>query len=94
MGDMIRGRIFNGNWESQADEILQSIAFAVWSTVIAAIGYSPSQTIFNRDMILNINEEVNWTLINKTKLANKQKSNEYENQSRMITNTHQDKKSC
>ena len=40
--------------------ILSSTMFAIQSTVHTTTQHTPSQLIFGRDAILNINEEANW----------------------------------
>ena len=63
IGDIIR--IFkikqmdldNGNpWEG----ILSSTLFAIQSIVHSTTQHTPSQLVFGRDTILNINQEANW----------------------------------
>ena len=43
------------------------------------IQYTPSQLVFGRDAILNINQETNWQLIKQLKQALINKGNQKEN---------------
>ena len=53
--------------------------FAVRSTVHTTTQYTPSQLVFGRDAILNINQEANWQLIKQHKQALINKGNQREN---------------
>ena len=46
-------------WEG----ILSSTIFAVRSTVHTTLQHTPSQLVFGKDAILNINQKANWQLI-------------------------------
>ena len=56
--------------------------FAIRSTVHTTTQHTPSQLVFGRDAILNINQEVNWQLIKQRKKALIDKGNQKENHSR------------
>ena len=55
--------------ENPWEGIHSSTMFAIQSTVHTTTQYTPSQLIFGRDTILNINQEANWQLIKKRKEA-------------------------
>ena len=59
-------------WEG----ILSSTIFAIRSTVHTTTQYTPSQLVFGRDAILNINQEANWQSIKQRKLALINKGNQ------------------
>ena len=46
--------------ENPWEGILSSTIFAIRSTVCTTTQHTPSQLIFGRDSILNINQEANW----------------------------------
>ena len=46
--------------ENQWEGILSSTMFVICSTVHTTTQYTPSQLVFGRDTILNINQEANW----------------------------------
>ena len=64
MGDMLRTKSFQANdtwtWHDEIDSILQSIAWAIHSTINASIKRSPGQLVFSRDMIMPLNINTNW----------------------------------
>ena len=63
-------------------EILSTTMFAIWSTVQTTMQHTPSQFVFGRDAILNINQEANWQLIKQRKQALTNKGNQKENRRR------------
>ena len=65
-------------WEG----ILLSTMFAIQSTVHTTTQHTPSQLVFGRDAILNINQEANWQLIKQRKQALINKGNQKENRQR------------
>ena len=65
--------------ENPWEGILLSTMFAIWSTVHTATQYMPSQLVFYRNTILNINQEANWQLIKERKQALINKGNQKEN---------------
>ena len=56
--------------------------FAMRSTVHTTTQHTPSQLVFGRDVILNINQEANWQLIKQRKQALINKGNQKENRRR------------
>ena len=65
-------------WEG----IFSSTMFAIRSTVHTTTQHTPSQLVFGRDAILNINQEANWQLIKQRKQVLINKGNQKENHSR------------
>ena len=49
--------------ENPWEGILSSTMFAIQSKVHTTTQHTPSQFVFGRDTILNINQEANWQLI-------------------------------
>ena len=47
--------------------ILSSTMFAILSTVHTTTHHTPSQLVFGRDIILNINQKFNWQLVKQPK---------------------------
>ena len=68
--------------ENPWEGILSSTMFAIRSTVHTTTQHTPSQLVFGRDAILNINQEANWQLIKQRKQALINKGNERENRRR------------
>ena len=56
--------------------------FAIRSTAHTTTQHTPSQLVFGRDAILNINQEANWQLIKQRKQALINKGNQKENRQR------------
>ena len=56
--------------ENPWEGALSSTMFAIRSMVHNTTQYTPSQLVFGRDAILNINQEVNWQFIKQRKQAN------------------------
>ena len=65
-------------WEG----ILSCTMFAIRSMVHTTTQHTPSQLVFGRDAILNINQEANWQLIKQHKQALLNKGNQKENSRR------------
>ena len=55
--------------ENPWEGILSSTMFVIRSTVHTTMQHTPSQLVFGRDAILNINQEANWQLIKQRKQA-------------------------
>ena len=49
--------------ENPWEEILSFTMFAIWSIAHTTTQHTPSQLVFGRVMILNINQEANWQLM-------------------------------
>ena len=62
--------------------ILSSTTFAIRSTVHTTTRHTPSQLVFGRDAILNINQEAIWQPIKQRKQALINKGNQKENRQR------------
>ena len=50
-------------WKMEVDAMLQAVAWAIRSTVNEGMKYAPTNLLYNKDMILNKDVEVNWTAI-------------------------------
>jgi len=84
MGDMLRTMHFTGeDWFHELNRTLQTVAWAIRSTVSTSIGHSPGQLIFNRDMIMETKIKVDWLHLNATKLKTAQANNQLENKKRI-----------
>lgn len=82
--DMLRTVTFTGeNWMKELDKALQTVAWAIRSTVSTMSGYTPGQLVFNKDMIMQSNVIVDWEKIKLLKRASAQASNEKENKTRL-----------
>ena len=68
MGDMLRTMIFSGeDWEEELQTALQSVAWAICSTVSTISGYTPGQLVFSKDMIMQTIVTANWEKIKELK---------------------------
>ena len=58
-------KIYNMDLEDESpwERILPSTIFAIRSIVHTSIQHIPSQSIIDRDLILDVNQEDNWQLI-------------------------------
>ena len=65
--------------EIPSEGILSSTMFAIRSTLHTTTQHTPSQLVFGREAILNINKEANWQLIKQRKQAIINKGNQKEN---------------
>jgi hypothetical protein len=72
--------------ESEIEEVMTEVIFAMRSRVHTTNGYSPSQMAFGRDMILPIAAEVQWNQVQERKKSQTQRDNESENQKRFNYN--------
>ena len=59
-----------------------STMFAIQPMVHTTTQHTPSQLVFGRDAILDINQEANWQLIKQCKQALMNKGNQKENHNR------------
>ena len=67
MGDMLRTMEFNGpTWKLEVNDALQSVAWAIRSTINTMSGYTPGQLIFSKDMIMRVKIVADWKKV-KTK---------------------------
>ena len=86
-GDMLRTMTFEGdNWQSTLHAALQSVAWALRSTIHSTLGYSPGQLVFNRDMIMQNKIFVDWAKINDAKQRASIMANKRENSVRLQHN--------
>ena len=70
-------------WIDEVNLMLQGIAFAMRCTIGATIKHSPSQIVFNQDMITRIKTRTDWMYISRARDKEKVKSNNLENKSRI-----------
>ena len=83
MADMLRGQTFDGQYLHSINDLLQAVAFAVRSTVITHLNHSPAQLVFNRDMILDIQQTIDWKLIHNKRESPAVGANIAENKKRV-----------
>ena len=70
------------NANKEIRKLLASVAFALRSRCSTVTKYSPSELIFNRDMIIHQKELVNWDQVHERKRRRQILDNERENKSR------------
>ena len=59
--DMLRTMVFSGeDWFHELDKALQSVAWALRSTVSSMSGFTPGQLVFNKDIIMQAAVIVDW----------------------------------
>ena len=67
MGDMLRSEDFiidpRLTWRDEVDNILQSVSWAIRTTVGTNTKHSPGQLAFGRDMILPLKIQCDWNRI-------------------------------
>ena len=81
--DMLRTMIFSGtNWQDELETCLQSVAWALRSTVSTMSSYTPGHLVFSRDMIMQNAVTADWEKIKLLKRASAITSNTRENNSR------------
>ena len=68
--------------QKEVRKLLSSVAFALRATCSTVTKYSPSELVFNRDMIIHQKELVNWNLVYDRKRRRQILDNERENKSR------------
>ena len=68
--------------ENPWEGVLSSTMFAIWSMVHTTTQHIPSQLVFSRDAILNINQEANWQLMKQCKQVLINKGNQKEDPNR------------
>ena len=84
-GDMLRTMVFSGeNWQEEVDTALQSVAWALRSTISTMSGYTPGQLVFNKDMIMQNTVIADWEKIKELKRNSAITSNVRENTSRLL----------
>ena len=79
--------------ENPWEGILSSTMFTIRSTVHTTTQHTLSQLVFERDAILNIDQEANWQFIKQREQALINKSNKKENRKDNLTCTTPETKS-
>ena len=70
------------NHNDPFEEIVIAAAYATQSAHHTALGYSPAQFVFGRDMFMPVNFQVDWERIGANKQNRIQKNNDRENLNR------------
>jgi len=84
MGDMIRTMTFSGSdWFSDMQRALDSVAWAVRTTVNPTIKHSPCHLAFSQDMIFRQAVKIDWDNIHNARLKTLAASNTKENKTRI-----------
>ena len=87
MGDMLRTKEFevtdDWTWHDEIESMLQSVAWAVRSTVSTTIRRSPGQLAFGRDMIIPLRINSDWNEIAATRRRLAIENNLWENANRI-----------
>jgi hypothetical protein len=85
MGDMLRTITFSGSdWFQDMQRALDSVAWAIRTTVNHNIKYSPCHLAFSQDMIFRQAIQIDWDNIHSNRLKLLEASNAKENKSRLI----------
>jgi hypothetical protein len=85
MGDMLRTMTFSGSdWFQDMQRALDSVAWAIRTTVNPNIKYSPCHLAFSQDMIFRQAIQIDWDNIHSNRLKLLEASNAKENKSRLI----------
>jgi len=88
MAEMLRTMTFEvaneskETWRTEVDVALQSVAWALRSTVNSVTKYAPVNLAFGRDMVLNEEVRINWTAIKNHRESQAIKDNTRENKKR------------
>lgn len=84
MGDMLRTMTFEGeDWLEEMNRTLQSVAWAIRTTVSTTTGQSPGQLVFSRDMILATKIKIDWMKLKAMKQQSALQNNIKENKTRI-----------
>ena len=84
MGDMLRTMEFEGpDWKEEIDTALQSVAWAIRSTVSMTTGHTPGQLLFSRDMIMQVRVVADWERIKAARMKAAATANQQENKTRL-----------
>jgi len=90
LGEMCRAQYvleFEENEEHHVHKklrrVMQSMAFAIRTTIHSMSGYSPVEMIFNRDMIVHTKSIVDWDMVRKRYRDDQIRNNDRENRSRI-----------
>mmetsp|Transcript_2310 Transcript_2310/g.3250 ORF Transcript_2310/g.3250 Transcript_2310/m.3250 type:complete len:314 (-) Transcript_2310:250-1191(-) len=90
LGEMCRVQeilLFENNDPATVHEgvrrVLQSLAFAIKTTVHSTNGYSPAELVFNRNMIMHCKAVVEWDLVRNRYCEEQMKNHERENKTRI-----------
>jgi hypothetical protein len=66
MGDMLRSMTFSGsNWLTDKQRALDTVAWAVCTTINLSIKHLSCHLAFNHDMIFHFAVAINWDNMNK-----------------------------
>ena len=88
MADMLRTMKFTvaddseGAWRTEVDSMLQAVAWALRSTVNSTTKMTPANLLFNKDMVLNKEIDVNWLTIKEQREKQALVDNKRENAGR------------
>ena len=84
MGDMLRTMEFEGpDWKEEINTALQSVAWAIRSTVSMTTGFTPGQLVYGKDMIMQVRVIADWERIKAARLQAAATANQQENQKRL-----------
>ena len=85
LGDHLRGLSFKQKepWQQQLHATLQSIAWAIRSTISTITDYSPAQLVFNKDMIMQMHINIDWEKLKRKRIIATKKNNLRENKNRI-----------
>ena len=84
VGDMLRTMTFVGDsWEEEVEAALQSVAWAIRSTISTMSGYTPGQLVFSKDMIMQSVVTADWEKIKRLKRQSAENTNTRENRARV-----------
>ena len=67
----------------ELDKALQTVSWAIRSTVSTMSGYTPGKLVFSKDMIIQSTVIADWEKIKQLKLISTQTSNSRENRTRL-----------
>ena len=86
VGDHLREIKFvnKEEWHRELHSILQSIAWAIRTTIHAVTNYSYAQLIFSKIMIIQMHINVDWQILKQKRLPAAKRNNDKENTSRIV----------
>ena len=71
-----------GAWRTEVESMLQAVAWALRSTMNPTTKMAPVSLLFNKDMVLNKEIDVNWTAIKEQREKQAAADNQRENAAR------------
>ena len=84
-GDMLRTAEFEGdNWQYESNRTLQTVTWAIRSTVSTVKNYSSGQLVFSKDMIMQVQVIAEWERIKELRRTSIVNSNTSENKGRVV----------